>query len=126
MNLRTARQADQQIRADGGSVWRAVLETNWQFHPAYLLGSERLSCSICILASKNDLLVGIEHNPAYYRDLVDLEIERGWSFQKGRYLAELRPDLLTQQQRQAFALMRDKPRPVVNSRANLPTQMQLL
>jgi hypothetical protein len=85
-----------------------------------------LSCSICILASKNDLLVGIEHNPDYYRDLVDLEIERGWSFQKGRYLAELRPYLLTPQQRQAFALMREKPRPVAMSKPALPTQLQLL
>ncbi len=104
--LLRVRQAVREIRKAGGTVWRAMAEVGWKFHLAYALGSERLSCSLCILASKGDLLVGIEHNRQYYSDLVDMEIRTGWAFQNGRYLAELRPDLLTEQQRRAFAEMR--------------------
>jgi 3'-phosphoadenosine 5'-phosphosulfate sulfotransferase (PAPS reductase)/FAD synthetase len=102
------RQTMRDLRTRGASVWEALAETNWAYHVSYALGAERMSCSICILASKADLLVGIEHNPQYYSDLVDLEISTGWSFQPNRFLGELRPDLLSEAQRQAFAAMRER------------------
>lgn len=75
---------------------------SWPAHPAYLLGNERLSCKICILGSLNDIANGIEHDPAHYRDLVDLEIESGFSFKQGMWLGALRPDLLRDDQKQWF------------------------
>jgi len=54
-----------------------------------------MSCSLCILASKADLLNGIEYHPEYYRQLVALELASGFSFRPGLWLADLRPDLLS-------------------------------
>jgi len=54
-----------------------------------------MSCSLCILASKSDLLNGIDYHPEYYRQLVDLELASGFSFRPGLWLADLRPDLLS-------------------------------
>jgi len=52
----------------------------WPAHPAYVFGNQRLSCALCILASKNDLMIGAQHNPDLYRELVDMENESGFSF----------------------------------------------
>jgi 3'-phosphoadenosine 5'-phosphosulfate sulfotransferase (PAPS reductase)/FAD synthetase len=49
-------------------------------HPAYALGNERLSCSLCVLASKGDLERGAIHNPEYANDLADLEEIYGYTF----------------------------------------------
>lgn len=80
--------------------------SQFNVHPAYLLGNERLSCTLCILASVNDLKNGAEHNPDHYRQLVDLEIKSGFSFRMNFWLADLRPDLLTDQQKTAYTTMR--------------------
>ena len=78
----------------------------WEYHPAYLFGNERLSCALCVMGSKNDLRNGAQHNPDHYREMVDLEIASGFSFQNGYWLADLRPDLLTPQQRASLAKLR--------------------
>ena len=93
-HLRHVREQVRDIRSAGATVEQSVSETGWRWHPAYALGNERLSCSICILASKNDLLNGIEFHPDYYRQLVQLERDSGFSFRHGLSLASLRPDLL--------------------------------
>jgi len=35
----------------------------WLMHPAYIFGNERVSCQICVLATKNDIQVGATHGP---------------------------------------------------------------
>lgn len=66
----------------------------WQAHPAYVFGNERVSCSLCVLASKNDLRVGALHNPELYRTYVQMERESGFTFQHKRPLADIAPELL--------------------------------
>jgi len=83
-----------------------VIPPDFKAHPAYALGNERVSCALCVLASKNDLLVGSVQNPELYRQLVNLELESGYSFQSGRWLADLHPHLLTDAQRERLAVMR--------------------
>lgn len=52
----------------------------WNFHPAYAMGNDRLSCSICILGSLNDRLNGIKHNPKFADAIQALEDETGFEF----------------------------------------------
>jgi 3'-phosphoadenosine 5'-phosphosulfate sulfotransferase (PAPS reductase)/FAD synthetase len=63
--------------------------TGWLAHPAYVMGNERLSCSICILASKNDIVNGAAHNPELYQRYVEVEQETGFTFRVGLSLADL-------------------------------------
>ncbi len=57
-----------------------IVPTWWNFHPAYAMGNERLSCAICILGSINDKLNGIKHNPVLANEIERLEIETGFGF----------------------------------------------
>lgn len=66
-------------------------------HEAYrTYGSTRLSCRFCVLASARDLSASASagDNRATYRQLVDLEAESTFSFQPGRWLADVAPELL--------------------------------
>ena len=76
-------------------------------HPAYALGNERLSCALCVLGSVNDIENGAEWQPDTYRELVDIEIESGYSFRQNLWLKDLRPDLLTEKQRIAIQAMEE-------------------
>lgn len=61
----------------------------WPAHPAYVFGNQRLSCSLCVLASKGDLINGARHNPEYFQALVALEQSTGFSFRKNFRLSDL-------------------------------------
>jgi 3'-phosphoadenosine 5'-phosphosulfate sulfotransferase (PAPS reductase)/FAD synthetase len=82
-------------------------EWAYRMNPAYALGNTRLSCRACVMASRNDLANGIVWNPDHFRDLVDLEITSGFSFQHKRWLADFAPELLTANQRQRLAQTRN-------------------
>ncbi len=58
-------------------------------HPAYVFGNQRLSCALCVLASRNDLVNGIRHCPEIYQEYVAMERESGFSFRQGLSLAGL-------------------------------------
>jgi 3'-phosphoadenosine 5'-phosphosulfate sulfotransferase (PAPS reductase)/FAD synthetase len=85
----------------------------WTWHPAYAYGNQRVSCMLCVLANRNDHRNGAAHNPALYRHLVDLELESGYSFQNGRWLADLSPDLLRPDQRTRRDVMKTEATPVL-------------
>jgi 3'-phosphoadenosine 5'-phosphosulfate sulfotransferase (PAPS reductase)/FAD synthetase len=70
-----------------GRVTRAL--RGFEAHPAYVFGSSRLSCALCMLASKSDLEVGAMHNPALLEAYRTLEERTGWSFKHGWSLADL-------------------------------------
>lgn len=53
----------------------------WTSHPAYVFGNERLSCALCVLASRSDLVNGARHNPAIFAELLDMERSTGCTFQ---------------------------------------------
>lgn len=61
----------------------------WPAHPAYVLGNQRLSCALCVLASRNDLINGARHNPQLYQELVEMEAQSGFTFRQDLSLAEL-------------------------------------
>ncbi|MFC3443854.1 phosphoadenosine phosphosulfate reductase family protein [Sphingobium rhizovicinum] len=66
-------------------------------HEAYVrYGSTRLSCAFCVLASRQDLgaAVGSPDNLDLYRHLASMEAKSTFSFQPGRWLADIAPECL--------------------------------
>lgn len=61
----------------------------WPGHPAYVLGNQRLSCALCVLGSKNDLLNGANHNPDTYGLYLELEVLGGATFKHKQSLFDL-------------------------------------
>lgn len=82
---------------------RARALEGWPAHPAYVKGAKRLSCSLCMMGDVETLRSGAYDSPAYYRALVWFEIESGYPFQQHRWLADIAPSLLTDEQREALA-----------------------
>jgi 3'-phosphoadenosine 5'-phosphosulfate sulfotransferase (PAPS reductase)/FAD synthetase len=74
-------------RAKAGDEVGALQD--WSLHPAYALGNERLSCALCVLASRNDLENGARYNPSLWRSLVAMEQEGGATFKHHFSLAAL-------------------------------------
>lgn len=58
-------------------------------HPAYVYGNERLSCSICILGSKNDLTNGVKHNPDLANSIASMEKISGFTFRQDLSITNL-------------------------------------
>ncbi len=79
--------AERQELARGGAEQLAL--AGWPAHPAYVYGNERLSCALCILASKNDLRIGARRHPELYQTLVSMEQESGCTFRADLALADL-------------------------------------
>lgn len=67
---------------------REALE-GWDSHPAYVWGNDRLSCAICILGSRGDLVNGARHRPETWRLMYEMEEESGWTFRQDVSLAEI-------------------------------------
>ena len=63
--------------------------SGWPAHPAYVFGNERLSCSLCVLASKSDLLNGANYNPDTYLRYLELEHDGDATFKNGWSLLDL-------------------------------------
>lgn len=97
------------IRVGMSKTWvESMLREKFWAHPAYALGNQRLSCSMCIMASQNDLLNGSEHNPDTYRELCRIEAESGWSFRAKMWLSDLRPELLPEETLAAVARHKER------------------
>ena len=75
-------------------------------HPVYEKGNQRISCVFCVLASMNDLKIGLtdKHNLLSFKRIVNLEIKSTFSFQQSGYLAEVGFDCLTDEQKRGFEL----------------------
>lgn len=58
-------------------VFRLIAEMGQSPHWAYSKGMTRLSCCFCIMASKSDLRIAAQLNPALYRRYVELERSTG-------------------------------------------------
>jgi 3'-phosphoadenosine 5'-phosphosulfate sulfotransferase (PAPS reductase)/FAD synthetase len=63
----------------------------WPAHPAYVFGNERVSCALCVLATRNDLQVGADHNPGLLAEYLRMEDESGYTFKQGFSLHEVAP-----------------------------------
>ena len=101
-----------------GLDWNAILDWTvedvfaflaaraFPLHEAYTrFGSSRCSCAYCILASLPDLIAAAScpDNADIYREMVDLEIVSSFSFQASRWLGNVAPLLLTEEQREGLA-----------------------
>ena len=85
-------QADVKRRVTSGdydTLERVCDEWGYRWGRAYALGNQRLSCSLCPLASKNDLINGVAWNSDHFRDISSLERRSGFSFQSSQWLSDL-------------------------------------
>lgn len=75
-------------------------------------GMSRYSCVYCIMASEDDLFNACrdERNHETYRETCELEIVSTFSFQSNRWLSDVRPDLLTADQRTRLAAAKEAAR----------------
>ena len=100
-------------RRSAGYTWNAIID--WPIedvfkiiddhsvalHPAYTeYRMSRVSCAFCVLSSGSDLQAATTcpDNLALYHELVDLEISSAFSFQSNRWLGDVNPSLLSEQQ----------------------------
>ncbi len=85
-------------------------QSGFPLHPQYLRGNSRLSCSACFIASEHDLRTGaaVPTNHFAFRFIMDIEIRSSFSYQSKRWLADIAPELLTTEQRQAAATAKIK------------------
>ena len=103
-----------------GFDWNPILEwrlqdvlnyckdNNFPLHEAYeKYGSSRVSCAYCIMSKADDLIAATScpDNHEIYREMVDLEIRSTFSFQGGKWLADVAPHLIQDKQ---INLMRAK------------------
>lgn len=70
-------------------VWKHISDTGIPRHAAYDLGNERLSCSMCVLATDNDIRNGALADPALAERYLKLESETGKTFKNGKSLASI-------------------------------------
>jgi 3'-phosphoadenosine 5'-phosphosulfate sulfotransferase (PAPS reductase)/FAD synthetase len=83
-------------------VWNTIGER--PYHPAYDAGNDRVSCALCILANKGDLLNGATQDPDLFREYCDIEIESGFSFRQSLWLGHLAPQFLRADQEEFYRL----------------------
>ncbi|HHH9443097.1 TPA: phosphoadenosine phosphosulfate reductase family protein [Pseudomonas aeruginosa] len=97
-----------------GATWNAIIDMKRSEvipfiesyglarHEAYtVFGMTRVSCTFCVLSSAGDLMSSTqcEENHAIYREMVGLEVTSTFSFQSGKWLGDVRPDLLSEEMR---------------------------
>jgi 3'-phosphoadenosine 5'-phosphosulfate sulfotransferase (PAPS reductase)/FAD synthetase len=104
--------------ATSGIDWNPILEwtesdvyaycaaQSFALHEGYTrYGMSRISCAYCIMASGDDLAASAScpDNADVYREMVDLEAISTFAFQGSRWLADVAPHLLSDEQRAAVA-----------------------
>jgi 3'-phosphoadenosine 5'-phosphosulfate sulfotransferase (PAPS reductase)/FAD synthetase len=75
---------------------------DFDLHEGYTrFGMSRISCAFCIMADGADLKssAACPDNVAVYREMVDLEIVSAFAFQGSRWLGDVAPHLLSEEQR---------------------------
>lgn len=95
----------------GRDVFTFLKARDFELHEAYTrYSTTRVSCAFCIMSSEHDLLhsTHCEGNHAIYREMVDLEIESTFAFQGDRWLGDVAPHLLTDEQRGELELAKDR------------------
>lgn len=70
-------------------VWQRHRDVGLPWHAAYDAGMTRLSCSFCIMASRQDLRTSAALRPDLAREYLAVEAELGMPFQAGRSLASI-------------------------------------
>ena len=87
-------------------VYSYLAEKQEPLHEAYTTyGCSRVSCSFCFMAGLEDLIgaASCADNQEAYRRMVELEITSTFAYQGNRWLADVAPQLLTQDQKDRLA-----------------------
>lgn len=83
---------------DEAEVWEVIDGEGLKHHEAYATyGMSRVSCVYCILSNQCDLRKASKAGQTHdlYRRMVKLESDSTFSFQGGKWLADVNPDLLS-------------------------------
>jgi len=70
-------------------VWDRIRESGVRYHWAYDKGMKRLSCSFCVLASRDDLACAARLRPDMARKYLELEQEIGSTFKADLSMAQI-------------------------------------
>lgn len=70
-------------------VWDRIKASGVRYHWAYDEGMKRLSCSFCVLASREDLMCAARLRPDLAAEYVALEAEMGHQFKADLSMAEI-------------------------------------
>lgn len=70
-------------------VFKTIEQAGQDPHPAYADGNERVSCVLCIMSSKNDLVNGAIHRPELYAKYCEMERRTGYTMRSGISLPDL-------------------------------------
>lgn len=92
-------------------VLEYLADLGFALHEGYTVyGMHRISCRFCVLASLHDLTASAAcpENRASFRDMVALETVSTFSFQSGRWLGDVAPHLLDDDEREAYALAKER------------------
>ena len=76
-------------------VWQDIGDSGVPYHPAYDLGMPRLSCSFCIYAPKEALLLAGKHNPDLLAEYVAVEERIGHTFKPDLSMADVKDAIET-------------------------------
>jgi len=86
---RTVHDCNPILQMKEHEVYDAVAAAGQEVHWAYKAGMNRLSCSFCVLAGKDDLRTAAKLRPDLLQTYLNLEQEIGHTFQNKRSLAEI-------------------------------------
>lgn len=70
-------------------VWSRIRASGVPYHPAYDEGMTRLSCSLCVLASRDDLVRAARLRPDLAAEYAALEAELGHQFRADMSMADI-------------------------------------
>lgn len=70
-------------------VWQRIHASGVPYHPAYDAGMSRLSCSLCVLASRADLVRAAQLRPDLAAEYAALEVEIGHRFRNDMSMADI-------------------------------------
>ncbi|WP_217281333.1 phosphoadenosine phosphosulfate reductase domain-containing protein [Kibdelosporangium persicum] len=70
-------------------VWQRIRTSGVPYHPAYDQGMTRLSCSLCVLGSRADLVRAAQLRPPLAAEYAELEAEIGHRFRNDQSMAEI-------------------------------------
>ncbi|WP_228714242.1 phosphoadenosine phosphosulfate reductase domain-containing protein [Prauserella endophytica] len=70
-------------------VWQRIRQSGVPYHPAYDQGMTRLSCSLCVLASRADLIRAAQLRPDLAAEYATLETEIGHRFRNDMSMSDI-------------------------------------
>jgi len=116
------------LNYDIQDVWDSHEEHGFPRHPAYDIGSERLSCSLCVLATQRDHLAAMrceENHPAMHR-ITALEIESTFSFQPTRWISDTCYDYISTKEVMKLPLAKEAAATRRELEAKIPKDLRMI